>query len=439
MKQQVKELVRQCIICQQAKTERVSPAGLLQPLPIPQRPWAVISLDFIEGLPKSGGYNAILVVVDKFSKYAHFLPLTHPFTALDIAKVFMQEIFKLHGMPMGIISDRDRIFTGQVWQELFRLCHTELKMSSSYHPQTDGQTERVNQCLETYLHCSVHSCPSNWSKWLSLAEYWYNTCFHSSLGRTPFEVIYEHLPREFGIDQVAENTVPDLAAWLKEREVLRELLQQQLKQAQDRMKKQVDRHRTERTFEVGDSVLLKLQPFIQTSIARRPFQKLAFRYYGPYTIQAKVGAVAYRLNLPPTSKIHHVVHVSLLKRAVGAEVPVNAQLPPPNTVLQAEHSPGGVLDKKLVRVDGTLETRVLIKWSDLPADLATWEDPVKLQQQYLASPPWGQGGPQGGENVTTDKRSHDSDEVEGPAVRRISESKGEKAPTTGTGQSARRE
>lgn len=138
MKQQLKQFVQQCLICQQAKTERVSPAGLLQPLPIPKRPWAVISLDFIEGLPKSGGYNAILVVVDKFSKYAHFISLTHPFTALDVAKVFMQEIYRLHGLPLGIISDRDRIFTSQVWQELFCLCRTELNMSSSYHPQTDG-------------------------------------------------------------------------------------------------------------------------------------------------------------------------------------------------------------------------------------------------------------------------------------------------------------
>lgn len=352
MKQQVKEFVKQCMTCQQAKTERVSSAGLLQPLPIPKRPWAVVSLDFIEGLPKSGGYNAILVVVDKFCKYAHFVPLRHPFTALDIAKTFMHEIYHLHGLPLGIISDRDRIFTSQVWQELFRLCKMELRMSSSYHPQTDGQTERVNQCLETYLRWSVHSCPGNWSRWLALAEYWYNTTFHSALGRTPFEVIYGHLLREFGIDQVDTSTVPDLAAWLQEREILKDHLQQQLKKAQDRMKIQADRHRTDRSFEVGDAVLLKLQPFIQTSVARRPFQKLAFRYYGPYTIQAKVGAVAYRLDLPDTSKIHPVVHVSLLKRAVGATVPVSADLPPPDSVLQAPHSPVQVLECKTIRSHG---------------------------------------------------------------------------------------
>lgn len=289
-------------------------------MPIPQQPWAVVSLDFIEGLPLSSGFNVILVVVDKFSKYAHFLPLKHPFTALEVAKVFMKEIYKLHGLPLGIISDRDRIFTSQLWQELFRVCRTELRMSSSYHPQTDGQTERVNQCLELYLRCAVHACPTNWAKWLALAEYWYNTCFHSALGRTSFEVVYGHLPREFGVTQLDECDVPDLAAWLQERAVLTEMLQQQLKKAQDRMKAQADRHRTDRSFEVGDVVLLKLQPFIQTSVARRPFQKLAFRYYGPYTIQARVGTVAYRLNLPATSKIHPVVHVSLLKKALGATV-----------------------------------------------------------------------------------------------------------------------
>lgn len=171
LKDTVKSFVRSCLTCQQAKTERVSPAGLLQPLPIPKRPWAVISLDFIEGLPRSGGYNVILVVVDKYSKYAHFVPLKHLYTAFSVATTFMQHIFCLHGLPLAIIADRDRIFTSALSQELFKLSKAELRLSSSYHPQTDGQTERVNQCLETYLRCSVHSCPKNWYKWLFLAEY----------------------------------------------------------------------------------------------------------------------------------------------------------------------------------------------------------------------------------------------------------------------------
>lgn len=168
--------------------------GLLQPLPVPPQGWHTIFLDFIEGLPKSKNFDTILVVVDKFTKYGHFIPLTHPFTALSVAQTFMHNIYKLHGMPKVIISDRDRIFTSTLWKELFRMADTMLNMSSAYHPQTDGQTEHLNQCLETYLRCLVHPCPSKWSQWLSLAEYWYNTSFHSALGKTPFEVLYGYPP-----------------------------------------------------------------------------------------------------------------------------------------------------------------------------------------------------------------------------------------------------
>lgn len=180
----------------------------------------------------------------------------------------------------------------------------------------------MNQCLETYMLCSVHSCPRNWCKWLFLAEYWYNTTFHSALGRTPFEVIYGTLPREFGVTQVDQCTVPDLETWLKEREIMMDLLQQQLKNAQDRMKRQADKKRTDKEFAVGDWVYLKPQPFIQSSVARRPFQKLAFRYYGPYQVTARVGKVAYRLALPKASQIHPVVHISQLKQAVGVDTTV---------------------------------------------------------------------------------------------------------------------
>lgn len=124
------------------------------------RLWQIISLDFIEGLPKSKNYDTILVVIDKFSKYGHFIPLSHPYTALTVAQLFLNHIYKLHGLPTMIISDRDRIFTSSLWQELFRLTDTTLNMSSSYHPQTDGLTERLNQCLETYLRCFVQACPS---------------------------------------------------------------------------------------------------------------------------------------------------------------------------------------------------------------------------------------------------------------------------------------
>lgn len=150
LKQSFATFVSQCSVCQQAKPERVPYPGLLSPLPVLEGAWQVVSLDFIEGLPQSQHYNCILVVVDKFSKYAHFIQLSHPFTAMQVAIKYMDSVFKLHGFPSAIISDRDRVFTSTIWQILFKLTGIDLRMSSAYHPQSDGQTERVNQCLETY-------------------------------------------------------------------------------------------------------------------------------------------------------------------------------------------------------------------------------------------------------------------------------------------------
>lgn len=141
----------------------------------------VISLDFIEGLPHSHGYDCILVVVDLFSKYNLFIALKHPYTALSVAKLFMLHIYRLHGLPTALVSDRDKVFTSQLWRELFRLAGVELRMSSAYHPQSDGQTERVNQCMEVFLRCFANAIPTKWYDWLRLAEFWYNTSWHSAL------------------------------------------------------------------------------------------------------------------------------------------------------------------------------------------------------------------------------------------------------------------
>ncbi|RLN40591.1 hypothetical protein C2845_PM01G22500 [Panicum miliaceum] len=134
LKDTVQHYVQSCSVCQQAKVEHVKSPGLLQPLPVPSESWSVVSLDFIEGLPNSHNKSVIMVVIDKFSKYAHFLPLAHPFTALQVAQLYLSQIYRLHGLPTAIISDRDRVFTSTVWQELFRLSDIKLLMSSSYHP-----------------------------------------------------------------------------------------------------------------------------------------------------------------------------------------------------------------------------------------------------------------------------------------------------------------
>ena len=194
LKTAVEDFVRQCSVCQQAKHEHCKPPGLLQPLRIPEGAWQDISMDFIEGLPKSNGYEVILVVVDRFTKYAHFIPLKHPFSAATVAKAVFNSVIKLHSFPLSIVSDRDKVFTSHFWKELFKLYDTKLNMSSAYHPQSDGQTERVNQSLEMYLRCSTHDNPKNWYSWLALAEFWYNTSHHASIGCSPFKALYNHEP-----------------------------------------------------------------------------------------------------------------------------------------------------------------------------------------------------------------------------------------------------
>jgi hypothetical protein len=355
--------------------------GLLQPLPIPASAFEVITMDFIEGLPTSGSYNALWVVVDKFSKFSHFIPLKHPFTAATVAKLFMDQIYRLHGLPKVIISDRDRIFTSKLWQLLFKSAGSELRFSSSYHPQTDGQTERVNQCIETFLRCFVHACPASWSQWISVAEYWFNTSTHSALGRSPFEVLYGFPPRHLGFDLTEAAPIPELHTWLEDRDLMHSLVKQHLARAQSRMKRQADKKRSERSFAVGDQVFLKLQPYVQTSLARRANNKLSFKFFGPFKILQKIGQVAYKLELPPQATIHPVFHVSQLKSYAG-----NHQVSPlVVSDLQAYQVPVKVLQRRWTGGQHPVE-QGLVEWSHMPPELATWEPMVSLHQQFPRAP-----------------------------------------------------
>ena len=170
MTKDVRNYIRIGAVCQRYKADLSAPGGLLQPLPIPGIVWTDVSMDFIEGLPKSQGKDTIFVVVDRLSKYAHFMPLSHPFTAVTVAQLYFDHVFKLHGVPKTMVSDRDRVFLSKFWQEFFKLQHVTTHMSTAYHPQSDGQTEVTNRSLEGYLRCMVGETPKEWATWLSLVE-----------------------------------------------------------------------------------------------------------------------------------------------------------------------------------------------------------------------------------------------------------------------------
>jgi ribosomal protein L21E len=375
-------------------------------LSVPSQAWQAISLDFIEGLPQSGSYNTILVKVDRLTKYAHFVPLRHPFTALKVAQVFMAAVYRLHGMPESIVSDRDRIFTSTLWKELFQLSGTQLQMSSAYHPQMDGQTERVNQCLETYLRIFVQACPSKWNSWLSVAEYWYNCCFHSSLGKSPFEVLYGRQPRHFGLTIDDSVSHSDLSAWLLQRELMMRVVQHNLLRAQQRMKNQADKSRSEREFQVGDMVYLKLQPYIQSSVAVRANHKLSYKYFGPYEVLQRVGAVAYKLKLPDYSHVQPVFHVSQLKPSVKQHTLVSASL---SSVPHALRVTVQVLQRRVVSRGGASIDQVLIRWSGFDAAMDSWEDECDVRHRFPCAVAWGQASTQDRGNVS---RQHVSQHVE---------------------------
>lgn len=382
MKKDIELLVSQCPICQRSKHEQCKYPGLLDPLPTPDMAWAHISLDFIEGLPKSQGKEVILVVVDRLTKYAHFIPLSHPYSVHTVTQAFIDNIVKLHGPPQVIISDRDRIFTSTMWKSIFKSFKVELRFSSAYHPQTDGQTERVNQCLETYLRCMIFSEPHKWASWLSLAEFWYNTSFHTALNITPFQALYGVAP-----PQISELSIPgppdlDATAFLEAKQSMLDQIKIHLAQAQARMKKYADRNRSERVLEIGDMVYLKMQPYRMAAFGLRGAIKLHSKFYGPFRVTQKVGNRAYKLLLPDGVKIHPVFHVSQLKKHIGPTVVPSADLPLIDANGNIHTAPATVLQIRQIPRNNIAVVQWLIQWENLSPEESTWEDADFIKQIF---------------------------------------------------------
>ncbi|GJP43485.1 hypothetical protein CLOM_g2939, partial [Closterium sp. NIES-68] len=322
----VQKFVTSCDTCQRMKSSKQKKAGLLQPLPVPEQPWLVVSLDFITGLPPTtSGHDAILVVIDKFSKMGHFIPTHTTARTEETAQLFVRYIISQHGIPTTLISDRDPKFTSKFWKELMSLLGTKLAMSSAYHPQTDGQTERLNQIVEQLLRAACKDEISKWDLHLPVLEFAYNNATHAATGQTPFFLCYGRHPLT-PQKPTTSATVQPAHDFITTMHQLWDRTHKRLLDIQQQQKRQADRHRNDHTISVGDQVLLDT---CNLDISHLP-SKLRPRFCGPFLVEAQVTPVTFRLRLPATWKIHNAFHVQLLNPYRDPNtIFVGRQLPPP--------------------------------------------------------------------------------------------------------------
>ncbi|WVZ76183.1 hypothetical protein U9M48_024176 [Paspalum notatum var. saurae] len=346
MKRAVAEYVAICDTCQRVKAEHQRPAGLLQPLKVPEWKWEKITMDFIVSLPRTQkGYNSIWVVVDRLIKVAHFIPVNTTYSGAKLAEL----IVYLHGVPKRIISDRGSQFTSRFWEQLHDSLDTKLRFSTTYHPQTDGQTERTNQILEDMLRACAIQYGTSWDKCLPYAEFSYNNSYQASLKKSSFEALYGK------------------------------------RVAQSKQRSYADVRRRDLSFKVDDHVYLKVSPM--RDIRRFNMKgKLAPRYIGPFKILEKKGEVAYRLELPPSlSGVHDVFHVSQFKKCLRVpkeQAPLEG-LDVLEDLTYTEY-PVKILDTSERNTRNKRIKMCRMQWSHHTEAEATWEREDELKTSYPA-------------------------------------------------------
>ena len=370
IRQFVNEYVKSCDTCARNKPSHEKRHGQLRPLPIPPSPWSSVSMDYIVELPPSRGCNAIYVVVDRLTKMAHFCPTTTQVTAEETAQLYLRHVFKHHGLPDDIVSDRGSQFLSKFTLRLLQLCDITGNRSTSYHPQSDGQTERVNQVLEQYLRIFCDYQQDDWYQLLPLAEFAYNNASHSSTGTSPFYANFGYHPRatvNATIESSSNPSAEDLISRLKQEH---ERLKVHLQEAQARYKEGYDVHTKEAPeFNAGDMVWLARKNIV----TNRPSAKLDTRRLGPFKILEIVGEAksAFKLDLPVTMRIHPVFHVSLLSRYRANTIQGRQQPPPPPVEVdgEMEWEVKEVLDSRIHR--GKLQ--YFVDWVGCPVSERTWE------------------------------------------------------------------
>ena len=295
--------------CQRNKNCTEQLAGKLMPNSIPKKPWAHISADFITKLPLAQGYNSILVVVDQLTKMVHFIPTTEKTSAKGLARLFRDNVWKLHGLPESIISDRGPQFVAGLMRELNQMLGIESKMSTVFHPQTDGQTERVNQELEQYLRIFIDHQQEQWPDWLGMAEFTYNNKAHLSTKTLPFKANYGQDPR-MGFEVRKKGKYEGAEKFVVKIKEIQKEAKAALGKAQEEMKKYVDRKRAEvDEYKVEDLVMLSTKDLKYQIMGRRT-EKLTERFVDPYKIKKIILLNTVELELPSIVKIHPVINVS---------------------------------------------------------------------------------------------------------------------------------
>uniref|UniRef100_A0A3P9M1D4 Gypsy retrotransposon integrase-like protein 1 n=1 Tax=Oryzias latipes TaxID=8090 RepID=A0A3P9M1D4_ORYLA len=325
MEQEVREYVSACSVCARNKSSTGRRMGLLQPLPIPSRPWAEVSMDFVTGLPLSRGHNTVLTVVDRFSKMVRFIALPRLPSARATADIFLNQIVRYHGFPKDIVSDRGPQFVSRFWREFCRLIGAKASLTSGYHPESNGQTERLNQQLETGLRCLVSQNPSTWSRHLVWVEYAHNTLPTSATGFSPFKCVFGYEPPLFAALE-SEVSVPSVHALVHRCRRIWAAARQVLERQQDRVKTAADRRRRPAPdYRPGQKVWLSAKNLN----LHVPSRKLAPRFVGPFPITKVINPAAVRLRLPRSLRVHPTFHVSNIKPVVDSSLVPPAEPPPP--------------------------------------------------------------------------------------------------------------
>lgn len=383
MARTIRHYVTSCPSCQCNKPRNDLPAGLLQPLPVPDRKFEQITMDLITDLPPTArGYDAVVTFVDRLSKLVHFAPTTKTVTAPQLAHIFMNTWHKHHGMPKIIISDRDPRFLGNFWKAYFDGLDTNLKFSTAFHPQTDGQSERANRTLEEVLRHYVSPRQDNWDEYLALAEFAVNDSVNPSTGYTPFYLAYGQ-EMQHPVDVAAHISVPAAEQQVANIEEAIRHAKLKLQESHARQAHYANQHRTEVTYTEGDKVYLSTTNLnLPSSMSR----KLTARYVGPFLVEKVINPVTYRLKLPATMRVHPVFHVSLLKPYKTCQEFTNRQEPVPVQPAVAEDNQWYVealLDKTIRKHHGRRMAHYLVRWKGFGPEDDQWIPHTAIEQSLI--------------------------------------------------------